>query len=193
LLRLAILPDGWGKPLAPITAREFAAKCLGPDRVGEIVVNGPHVLKQYLHGYGEEETKFRVDNDIWHRTGDAGWLDAQQRLWLVGRCAARVTDTRGEFYPFSVECAAVETLGVRRAAALGLRGRRVLLLEAHDDRQRPDLELVAEPLRWAALDEIRFVPQIPVDRRHNAKVDYPALTRLLESDHRKTSGRQHND
>jgi hypothetical protein len=37
------------------------------------------------------------------------------------------------------------------------------------------------------------VPQIPVDRRHNAKVDYPALTRLLESDHRKTSGRQHND
>lgn len=192
-LRVAVIPDKWGEPLAPMTAGEFEAKCLAPEEAGEIVVSGPHVLKQYLHGYGEEETKFRVDNEIWHRTGDAGWLDAQQRLWLLGRCSARVTDARGEFYPFSVECAAIETLGVRRAAAVAVRGQRVLVLEARDDRPRPDVSLLAEPLRWAQLDEVRFVPKIPVDRRHNAKIDYPSLAKLLASDQRGTSHDQHTN
>lgn len=180
-LRLAILPDRWGNPLAPMTAGEFAAACLPPECAGEIVVSGAHVLTHYLHGAGEEQTKFRVDGEIWHRTGDAGWLDTGQRLWLLGRSAARVTDGRGAFYPFSVECAAVETLGVRRAAALGRHGRRVLVLEAHDDRERPDVSLLAEPLGWVRLDEIRFVRRIPVDRRHNAKVDYVALARMLDA------------
>jgi acyl-CoA synthetase (AMP-forming)/AMP-acid ligase II len=180
-LRLAILPDRWGNPLAPMTAGEFAAACLPPECVGEIVVSGAHVLTRYLHGVGEEQTKFRVDGDVWHRTGDAGRLDASQRLWLLGRSAARVTDGRGEFYPFSVECAAVETLGVRRAAAVGWRGRRMLVLEAHDDRKRPDVSLLSEPLGWVGLDEIRFVRRIPVDRRHNAKVDYVALARMLDA------------
>ena len=29
------------------------------------------------------------------------------------------------------------------------------------------------------IDEIRTLPQIPMDRRHNAKVDYAALERAL--------------
>ena len=148
-----------------------------------------HVLKHYLHGAGEEETKFRVGGEIWHRTGDAGWLDAEQRLWLLGRCAARLTDSRGELYPFSVECAAVETLGVRRAAALAWRGRRTLVLELSGNLPRPDLSQLAGPLEWAGLDEIRFVPRIPVDRRHNAKVDYGALERLLDANQGNASPR----
>ena len=39
------------------------------------------------------------------------------------------------------------------------------------------------PLAWAGLDEIRFVRRIPVDRRHNAKVDYVALARLVDAGH----------
>ena len=37
-----------------------------------------------------------------------------------------------------------------------------------------------ERLAWARLDGVILVDRIPVDRRHNAKVDYPALMRLLE-------------
>lgn len=180
-LRLAVIPDRWGTPLAPMTAPEFAAHCLPSGTAGEIVVSGAHVLGRYLHDTGNEETKFRVDDRIWHRTGDAGWLDQRQRLWLLGRCAARVSDSRGEFYPFSVECAAVEVLGVRRAAALGVGGRRVLALEPTPNMPRPDVSRLREPLGWVELDEIRFVSRIPVDRRHNAKVDYRALARLLDT------------
>jgi acyl-CoA synthetase (AMP-forming)/AMP-acid ligase II len=188
-VRLAILPDRWGHALPAMTAGEFAASCLPAEGRGEIVVSGAHVLKHYLHGAGEEETKFRVGGEIWHRTGDAGWLDAEQRLWLLGRCAARLTDSRGELYPFSVECAAVETLGVRRAAALAWRGRRTLVLELSGNLPRPDLSQLAGPLEWAGLDEIRFVPRIPVDRRHNAKVDYGALERLLDANQGNASPR----
>jgi hypothetical protein len=40
---------------------------------------------------------------------------------------------------------------------------------------------VAEAVRWAQVDEVRFVAALPVDKRHNAKIDYPALQRMLES------------
>jgi hypothetical protein len=36
-------------------------------------------------------------------------------------------------------------------------------------------------LAWARLSDIRIVGRVPVDRRHNAKVDYPALVRMLGS------------
>jgi hypothetical protein len=42
-------------------------------------------------------------------------------------------------------------------------------------------EKVEQDLSWAALDEIRRVAAIPLDARHNSKIDYPALTRLLAS------------
>ena len=177
---VAILPDRWGTPLGSLTPDAFAASCLPPGRHGEIVVHGSHVLTHYLDGIGEDETKFRVGHQVWHRTGDAGWIDAENRLWLLGRCAARVSDDQGCFYPFSVECAAVELLGVRRAAALGWKGRRTLLLEPRRESAVPPVDALAPALGWARVDLIRFVPKIPVDRRHNAKVDYPALGRLLD-------------
>ena len=35
-------------------------------------------------------------------------------------------------------------------------------------------------LAWAGVERILLVDRIPCDRRHNAKVDYPALRRLVE-------------
>jgi olefin beta-lactone synthetase len=32
---------------------------------------------------------------------------------------------------------------------------------------------------WAQIDEVRCVSALPVDARHNAKIDYPALRRML--------------
>src|SRR6185503_8477337 len=99
--------------------------CLESGEVGEIVVSGAHVLSGYLQGRGDEETKFRVDDAIWHRTGDAGWLDAQGRLWLLGRCAARIADERGTLWPFAVECAAQQNAAIRRAALVSDEGQRL--------------------------------------------------------------------
>jgi acyl-CoA synthetase (AMP-forming)/AMP-acid ligase II len=179
-IRLRILRDQWGTPVGPYTETEFQAQCCQPNEPGEIVVSGEHVLKGYLHGKGDEETKFRVGGVVWHRTGDAGYLDERGRLWLLGRCVAKVRDERGELYPFAVETAVYQDVNVRRAALVAHHGKRILALEYYDRHARPDLEALRVALAWTQLDEIRVFKSIPVDSRHNAKIDYPALYRLLD-------------
>lgn len=179
-LQLRILRDQWGKPIGPYASAEFMAEWMPSGQPGEIVVNGDHVLKGYLHGRGDEETKFQVDGVIWHRTGDAGYLDNTGRLWLMGRCVARIQDERGTLYPFAAETAVYQDPRVRRAAMVAHAGRRVLALEFFDgvtDRAPSSLRTT---LNWTHLDDIRVCHRIPVDKRHNAKIDYPSLYRLLD-------------
>lgn len=177
-ISVRILRDQWGRPRVKMNAAELTLETLAAGDVGEIVVSGDHVLSGYLGGVGDADTKFSVDGSVWHRTGDAGLLDGRGRLWLLGRCAAKVEDGRGVLYPFAVECVAMTFPAVRRAALIAARGKRLLLLE-----------LVAEPaglidairaaVAWAHVDEVKTIQRLPLDKRHNAKVDYPALRREL--------------
>ncbi|HSH92748.1 MAG TPA: hypothetical protein VK968_01235, partial [Roseimicrobium sp.] len=176
-VNLRVVRDRWGVARGALSAEEFAAECLPAGETGEIVVAGDHVLPGYLGGIGDEETKFRVAGEVWHRTGDAGLLDGHGRLWLAGRCAARIEDARGEIYPFGVECVAMTFPAVRRAAMVALDGRRVLVVEAERD-ERLATELAAA-VAWVQVDDVRFMATLPVDKRHNAKIDYPELKRRL--------------
>lgn len=179
-ITLRILKDRWGEPRGPYTAEEFQAEVLPPETPGEIVVSGAHVLPGYLNGQGDAETKFRVEGAPWHRTGDAGYLDALGRLWLLGRCNAKIEDTRGVLFPFAVECAAQQQPGVHRAALVGYKERRLLIVEPEPNSASLDLSPLRRALEWALLDEILIWKQIPVDKRHNAKIDYPALRARLD-------------
>ena len=173
---LRILPDRFGDVIGPYTPETFAAESLAAGDIGEVVVSGDHVLKGYLDGQGDEETKFDVGDERWHRTGDAGYIDVEGRLWLVGRCSARIEDAKGLLYPFTVECAARFHASVRHCAMVAHRERRILLIESDGSLDR---DALAADLHWAGIDEIRLLKRIPVDKRHNAKVDYPRLRKLL--------------
>lgn len=178
-IAVRILTGPWRPdPIGPLSGHEFERRCAGAGTPGEIVVHGAHVLRGYLGGRGDGETKFRVDGEVWHRTGDAGRLDPDGRLWLLGRCSAVVDDGDGVLYPFAVECAAVHAPGVARAACTRDDGRRLLLVQPAPGAM-PDLDALAATLAWARLHEVREYPAIPVDRRHNAKVDYTALPALV--------------
>jgi acyl-CoA synthetase (AMP-forming)/AMP-acid ligase II len=173
---LRIIRDLWGTPVGPLTENEFDALAVESGRAGEIVVRGDHVLRGYLGGFGDEETKIHVGGRVWHRTGDAGWLDAQGRVWLLGRCAERMP---GETlcYPFAIECAMREAFSEIRMAALDWQGRRTLVVGKKCD---PDEAGKVEALAGDfGIERVVFVEAIPMDRRHNAKVDYPALRGLL--------------
>jgi acyl-CoA synthetase (AMP-forming)/AMP-acid ligase II len=176
-IQLRIIADRWGTPLGPWRDAKLEQQTRTDGLAGEIVVSGEHVLTSYLDGQGDEETKIRVGDRIWHRTGDAGYLDRQGRLWLLGRAAAKVCDSGGVVYPFAVECAASGIPGVRRSAFVLHRNCRVLVVEA--DRTAGLREALTSRLEWARLVKIAMVRRIPVDRRHNAKIDYPALGRIL--------------
>jgi acyl-CoA synthetase (AMP-forming)/AMP-acid ligase II len=179
-IQLRILRDQWGKAIAPLTAAEFAAEGRKAGEPGEIVVSGKHVLQGYLHGRGDEETKFRVDGIVWHRTGDAGYLDERGRLWLLGRCSARIRDAHGDLWPFAAETAVYQDPRVRRAALVAHRGKRILVVEFHQGQGSVDVNALRNSLAWAHIDEVRPCRTVPVDKRHNAKIDYPALVQLLD-------------
>jgi acyl-CoA synthetase (AMP-forming)/AMP-acid ligase II len=181
-IQLRVVQDTWGTPLGAMSGAEFDEKTCKRREPGEIVVTGDHVLKGYLHGIGDEETKFRVNDEIWHRTGDAGYLDERGRLWLLGRCSARTTVAGTSLYPFAVEAALSFDSAVRRSAVATANGRALLAVEL-SPAARPEMDLprIKEAIGWSGLlEEIVQVPVIPVDRRHNAKVDYPALEKMLD-------------
>lgn len=176
---LAVLPNRWGTPLPPMTAWQMDRERLPPGEAGEIVVAGAHVVEGYLHGRGDDETKFRVDARVWHRTGDVGRLDERGRLWLLGRASAVITDARGTAYPFAVESALRASFVGIRVALLGHRGRRVLLVEDGSHPLASVEQHVRDAMSWAHVDGIIRVGRLPLDRRHNSKVDYAAARRLI--------------
>ncbi|HEX8234847.1 MAG TPA: AMP-binding protein [Abditibacteriaceae bacterium] len=180
-IQLHIMPDRWGTQSGPFTKEEFNGLSMPVNATGEIVVSGAHVVQGYLHGQHEEETKFHVDDTVWHRTGDAGYLDERGRLWLVGRCAARLQDAGGIIYPFQVECAAQEFAFVRRAAFVSHRSKRVLVVEPVMTRAKINCTELKETLSWARIDRVVVVKSLPMDKRHNAKIEYSALAKLLDA------------
>lgn len=139
----------------------------------EIIVTGDHVNKGYLDSSQDAANKLTIGGEIWHRTGDAGRLDAQGRLWLLGRHDARV----GTLYPFQVEVAAMSWLGVRRAALVPFEDRAVLAIEGARAHQAEWQELAR------AIGDITtvWIDAIPLDSRHRSKVDTVALLKKLPS------------
>jgi acyl-CoA synthetase (AMP-forming)/AMP-acid ligase II len=167
-------------PVEPCSEETFESLSVPTGKIGEIAVSGTHVLEGYADSTQNRATKIEVDGTIWHRTGDAGYFDATGRLWLVGRCSAAIKDIRGSVYPFQVEYAVNAVKGIRRAALVGYDKQRVLVLETSDHEFRSDCAAAARCVAEHHIDRIITVGRIPMDKRHDAKVDYPALTRLLD-------------
>ena len=196
------------------------AKELPRGEIGEIVVSGPVVTKaydllpeatarakiyEYSGGRGAEPGEppleaFALPQEapedavVWHRMGDAGYLDADGRLWFCGRVAERVDTPRGTLYPDCVEPVFNAHPSVRRTALIGFgpRGKQVAALAVEcwsDKRPRGGSEkrALGRELRelgaaHAHTDVVRlfyFVDRFPVDVRHNAKIHRLQLARLL--------------
>ncbi len=178
--RVKIVPVRNGIALGPFSEAEFESLTLPDGEIGEIVVSGRHVLSGCADPVRIRESKIEVGRKRWHRTGDAGYFDTKGRLWLVGRCAAVIRDTRGIVYPFQVEYAVTAVRGISRAALIPDQGKRVLVLETSAKEFTSDCVKAARCIADKQIDRIVTVRRIPMDRRHDAKVDYPALKRALE-------------
>ena len=159
---------------------QFDALCQPAGEIGEIVVAGEHVLTGYADASRDRDTKIRLPGMTWHRTGDAGYFDENGRLWLVGRCSAVIHDRHGSVFPFQVEYAANAIPGIAKSALVKRDGVRTLVIEARGSGIAGRCAELAECISAHRIDRILTVPRIPLDRRHNAKIDYPALQVLLD-------------
>jgi acyl-CoA synthetase (AMP-forming)/AMP-acid ligase II len=133
----------------------------------EIQVAGPHVNRGYLDPTQDASTKVARDDILWHRTGDAGRFDDRGRLWLLGRREAAARN----LFPFAVEVAALSWPSVQQAALLA-DSERAILCVAGIGLNATDL---ARRTRHIGDIELRILAKIPLDKRHNSKVDYATL------------------
>ncbi|MEM1331401.1 MAG: AMP-binding protein [Planctomycetota bacterium] len=162
-------------PRHKLSSAELDGITLKPGEAGELIVAGTHVVRGYLDGQGDEQTKIRVTaagtTETWHRTGDACRVDESGAIWLLGRSIAGVTFDGKTAYPFEVEAPVKEQLGVGCALVPGQDQPTIAV--ACDLAE----ELVGQVLGFPV--RVIHVPRIPLDRRHNAKTDYEALAALV--------------
>ena len=156
-------------------------KNLPINAVGEIIVTGDHVVKGYDRGIGDEDTKVKIDGEIWHRTGDVGYLDNSGKLWLTGRLIRRNESSSNDgnhldaSFALSVEAAALFDIHVDHAACLTLNEVTTLFVESAEKLHAIDTWTLKNRLNWSQLSSVKVVKKIPVDTRHSSKVLYHRL------------------
>ncbi|MGF1598415.1 MAG: alpha/beta fold hydrolase [Acidimicrobiales bacterium] len=158
------------------------------DVIGEILVSAPH-CKDHYDRLAVTELRSSTPEG-WHRTGDVGSLDSGGRLWVGGRLEHLITTATALWQPVPLELAA-ESLGtVRRACAVGIgpAGAQVIAIAVELDppvRRSQLANLASSDAIRAAIKAscgvepvmVLAVPLLPVDRRHNSKIDRAPVAR----------------
>jgi acyl-CoA synthetase (AMP-forming)/AMP-acid ligase II len=146
--------------------------------IGEIVVNGPVVSREYFRRPAETAAAKIADGGATrHRMGDLGRFDEKGRLWFCGRKAHRVKTPAGELYTIPVEGVFNAHPDVKRSALVGVGPLPVLCVEKELSAKKSEAALTRELLvlgskypHTASVGTILYHRSFPVDRRHNAKI-----------------------
>ena len=158
---------------------EFQAARATANVVGEVVVAGRHIIAGYIGGIGDSESKIRVGSRIFHRTGDAGYLDSNGNLFLVGRASMKIGTPGGSVYPLAVEAAAMATGLVDSCAFLEVGSKRVLVAKLNSAANRNSEAILLQRLKFAYIDKVVIRGNIPMDKRHSSKILYKKLVQAL--------------
>jgi len=163
---------------------------LPAGQVGEILVRGSHVSPEYyLDPESTSKNKVPDPQGDWHRFGDVGYLDAQGRLWVCGRVSQRLKAAGGDVFPLQVEPLFDAHPKVRRSGLVGVPGPGgelpVLCVEVEPGVGTDELAGLHRELLARAADSqgangihaILFKRKLPVDPRHNSKIERPRLAK----------------
>lgn len=164
-----------------------------PGQIGELVVRGPIVTREYYHrpeATARAKIRDPQTGTVLHRMGDVGYIDEQGRLWFCGRKSHRVVTPAGTLFTDQVEPIFNTVPGVSRTALVGVTRAGVtypvVCVECHDRANRPrsqhrlwvsELLRVRLPALARQFERTRQITtflhypgSFPVDVRHNAKI-----------------------
>lgn len=91
---------------------------LGSDRVGEVLIRGPHVMKGYLGD--EEATRQVLEPDGFLHTGDLGYVDEHGELFIVDRIKELIKYKGQQVSPVELEAVLMTHPKVADAAVVGV-------------------------------------------------------------------------
>ena len=162
------------------------AELMPTGEIGELVVTGPVVTQRYVTRTDANALHKITDGDrLWHRMGDVGYLDEQDRFWFCGRKSHRVQTASGTMYTIACEAIYNNHESIYRSALVGT---------GTPGKQSPVIVAEPWPENWPATDEeaerlktellelgqqhehtssirrILLRKNLPVDIRHNSKI-----------------------
>jgi acyl-CoA synthetase (AMP-forming)/AMP-acid ligase II len=107
-----------GRPAAYIELRIVDAgdNEVEPGVVGEVVIRGPNVMQGYLN---MPEATAEVLRDDWYHTGDAGYRDEDDYIYLVDRMKDMIISGGENVYSVEVERAIDLHSAIRQCAVIG--------------------------------------------------------------------------
>lgn len=164
--------------------------------IGEIIVKGPMVSREYLNLPDKTSAAKISDGNhaFWHRMGDLGYVDQDGLLWFCGRKSHLVITKTENLYPLSCEAIFNIHPAVRRSAlvGLGIPGKQipVIVIERYDgqylcgkERSIFESELFSIAKKFPhtkSIQKIYLSKNFPVDVRHNIKIDRLKLKEEIE-------------
>ncbi len=180
--RLIELPDPMseipiGRPAsgARITLVDESGALVKPGGIGEILVNGPSVMKGYLKadGFHQAERPFA--------TGDFAQLGADGNFYFRGRRDQQVKVRGARVELATVEAALMASEGVVEAVALVINQDLVAFVSCEGDMDKKTLcQTCAQFLPPGAVPH-KFVSVVSLPRLSNGKLDLVALKALAAS------------
>lgn len=154
--------------------------------VGELIVRGPVVSDQYVtRTDANAKHKISDGDSFWHRMGDVGYLDEQDRFWFCGRKTHRVQTSQHTM--FTIPCEAIINThpAIYRSALVGIgptgEQRPIMICEPNPD-QWPNSEsdkdhllseiklLAGKFWQTNSIESFLLHRSLPVDIRHNSKI-----------------------
>lgn len=155
---------------------DFESMWLETGEIGEICAEGKHVLKEYYNSEKAQKfAKIHYNGQIWHRTGDAGYIDSENRLFLMGRVKNRFDHDGKEIYVFPIENALLEIEGIEIGTVLKIKDKIIIVAETQIPHAKLEHDLKNLNFKFDKL----IITKIPRDPRHNSKIDYDKLKNIL--------------
>ena len=157
-----------------------------PGQIGELIVSGPVVTDRYVtRTEANAFHKIADGSRFWHRMGDVGYFDEQERFWFCGRKSHRVQTAGGTLFTIPCEAILNNHPAIYRSALAGVGkpGSQIPVLIAEpwpgkwpaNKAQRSQLlkelrELAAESELTRGIEHFFLLRALPVDTRHNSKI-----------------------
>jgi acyl-coenzyme A synthetase/AMP-(fatty) acid ligase len=122
----------------------------------------------------------------WHRTGDVGHIDSEGNVWIEGRLVHVIHTSRGPIAPVPLEIAIEALPNVVRVAAVGVGPvdvqQIVIVIETNNSDGPADADLthaVRTALSPLLIASVWVTKKLPVDIRHNSKIDRTAVSKQM--------------
>ena len=100
----------------PLFFNQIRIDAKDDDKVGEILIRGPHVTPRYIGKFKDKPTT----EDGWLHSGDLGYLDEEGYLYVVDRRSDLIISGGENIYPAEVESVLLAHPAVKEAGVCGI-------------------------------------------------------------------------